>query len=76
MDAVQIGKTLRQLRGETSQMEAADKCQIARSTLAMYESGKRIPRDEIKVRIAKVYQKTVEEIFFAPNVANREGNAQ
>jgi len=31
----------------------------------MYEIGERVPRDEVKTRLAKLYGKTVEEIFFA-----------
>lgn len=30
----------------------------------MYETGKRIPSDDVKVRIAKYYDTTVQEIFF------------
>ena len=30
----------------------------------MYETGKRIPRDEIKIKLADYYQKTVQQIFF------------
>ena len=31
----------------------------------MYERGERIPRDQVKKRIAHYFGKTVEEIFFA-----------
>ncbi|QHF59202.1 hypothetical protein Bateq7PJ16_3396 [Bacillus subtilis] len=30
----------------------------------MYETGQRIPRDEIKIKLADYYQKTVQQIFF------------
>ena len=33
--------------------------------LAMYEQGERIPRDDIKIKIASYYNRTVDFIFFA-----------
>ena len=66
MDAVLIGRKLRTLRGNSTQNETAKSLGISISALAMYENGYRIPRDEIKLKIAKHYGKTVEEIFFAP----------
>lgn len=65
MDAILIGKRLRDLRGNVTQNETANALGISISALAMYENGNRIPRDEIKLKIAKHYGKTVEEIFFA-----------
>ena len=66
MDAILIGKRLRDLRGNVTQNETAKALGISISALAMYENGNRIPRDEIKLKIAKHYGKTVEEIFFTP----------
>ena len=37
---------------------------ISTSALSMYECGNRIPRDEIKVKMSKLYGKSIEEIFF------------
>ncbi|MGN0451824.1 MAG: helix-turn-helix transcriptional regulator [Acutalibacteraceae bacterium] len=65
MNAILIGKRLRDLRGNSTQNETAKALGISISALAMYENGNRIPRDEIKLKIAKHYGKTVEEIFFA-----------
>lgn len=65
MDAILIGKRLRDLRGKSTQKETAKALGISISALTMYENGNRIPRDEIKLKIAKHYGKTVEEIFFA-----------
>lgn len=66
MDAVLIGRKLKTLRGSSTQSETAKSLGISISALAMYENGCRIPRDEIKLKIAKYYGKTVEEIFFTP----------
>ena len=59
-----IGQILRGLRGEKSAVEVSSALGISKSALAMYERGDRIPRDEIKVRIAKYYKKSVQSIFF------------
>lgn len=68
MDPVQIGKTLKGLReqkGESAE-ELSKALNISASAVAMYETGKRIPRDEIKIRIAEHFVVPVESIFF-PN---------
>ena len=63
-NAITIGSTLRKLRGKTPRSAVADACGISISALTMYETGKRIPRDEIKVKLARFYGRTVESIFF------------
>lgn len=60
-----IEAKLRALRGERSQAEVAEDLGVSVSALSMYECGNRIPRDEIKIRIANYYGKSVSEIFFA-----------
>jgi len=59
-----IAKRLVNLRGDLSRDEVANALSISVSTLQMYENGQRVPRDEIKMRIASYYRKTVQEIFF------------
>ena len=68
MDPVQIGKTLKGLRekkGDSAE-ELSKALNISASAVAMYETGKRVPRDEIKIRIAEHFVVPVESIFF-PN---------
>ena len=55
---------LRELRGDRTQEEIAKALGITKSSWAMYERGERTPRDETKMRIAKFFGKSVEEIFF------------
>ncbi len=55
---------LRVARGDRSREEVAIACDISVSALSMYENGQRVPRDEIKVKLAKLYGKTVEELFY------------
>lgn len=66
MDANKIGAKIRALRGAESQKALANSLKISKSALAMYERGKRIPRDEIKIRIAQHFGVSLESIFFAP----------
>ena len=63
MDRKQIAEKLVELRGEKTQAEVAENVGISLSTLAMYETGERIPRDEIKIRLANYYGTTVESLF-------------
>lgn len=64
MNPIEIGAKLLKLRGEKTRSEVADALKISQSALAMYESGQRIPRDNIKIRIADYYEKPIYEIFF------------
>ena len=57
-------KKLSQLRGDKSQTAVAAAVGISTSALAMYENGHRVPRDEIKIALAKYYGTTVGELFF------------
>lgn len=59
-----IAKRLMELRGEASREETAHAIGISVSALQMYENAQRVPKDEIKIRIANYYEKTVQEIFF------------
>ncbi|MBQ8289355.1 MAG: helix-turn-helix transcriptional regulator [Clostridia bacterium] len=60
-----IGKRLMLLRGKKSRKEVAEGIGVTPSAVAMYERGERVPRDDIKIRYAKFFGKTVESIFFA-----------
>lgn len=65
MNNNKIAKRLIDLRGSKSQSEVANAVEISVSALSMYECGERIPRDEVKLKLAKYYNKSVEELFFA-----------
>lgn len=64
LDSTEIGRRLADLRGDRTQQEVADALGVGVSTIGMYERGERIPKDEIKVELASLYGKTVQEIFF------------
>ena len=65
LDRKRIAEKLVELRGEKTQVEVAENVGISLSALAMYETGNRIPRDEIKIRLANYYGTTVESLFFS-----------
>lgn len=65
MDVERIGKTLVELRGDRTQIQVANDLNISDAALSAYEQGTRIPRDEVKIRIAKYYGVKVSDIFFA-----------
>lgn len=60
----EIGEYLRTLRGEKTPNEVCSALNISRSALTMYETGKRIPRDEVKAKLAHYYKSSIESIFF------------
>lgn len=65
MDRKLIGERLKTLRGDKSQQEVAQALGITPMAVSLYESGERIPRDEIKVKIAEYFKSTVDSIFYA-----------
>ncbi len=54
---------LRKREGKTQQEVAAD-LGISVSAISMYESGERVPRDEVKLALAQYYHTSVGYIFF------------
>lgn len=62
----ELAARLTRLRGEKPRKQVAADLAISQSALAMYENGHRVPKDEIKVRIARYYGQPVGEIFFSP----------
>lgn len=65
MNAKKIGERLVLLRGNKAIVKVASDLKISPSALSMYENGERIPRDNIKIRIAAYYNKPIQDIFFA-----------
>lgn len=59
-----IAERLREARGETPRAMVAEAVGITVSAISMYENGDRVPRDEVKVKLAKFYQRPVQELFF------------
>lgn len=65
-DSKTIGKRIKELREskKISQEKLGELVGVSPSTIGMYEIGKRIPRDELKIKISNVLGKSVNYIFF------------
>ena len=66
MYAEVIGVKIKNLREKNniSRENFANAVEISQSALSMYENGQRIPRDEVKLRIARFFNTSIEELFF------------
>ena len=64
MQNIEIGKRLIDLRGEKSQSEVAEAVGITQAALSMYERGERVPRDNVKIKLANYYDVSVAALFF------------
>ena len=56
---------LRHLRGKRSRREIAEALGVSYSAYMKYERGERVPRDDVKKKIADFYGVSVGAIFFA-----------
>lgn len=65
MDRERVGGYLKELRGSRTQREVAEAVGVTTMAISQYERGERLPNDEMKIKLARYFQKTVEEIFFA-----------
>ena len=65
-DANVIGSRLRELREENGETvrQTAEAVNISESALRMYETGRRVARDEIKERLANHFRCSIASIFF------------
>lgn len=59
-----VGERLKALRGSRTQKEVADAIGVSAMTISQYEQGERMPKDEIKAKLANYYRKSVGSIFF------------
>lgn len=62
-----IAERLRAARGTIPREEVAKAVGVSISAMSMYENSDRIPRDEVKIRLAKYYNTTVQSLFFDEN---------
>ena len=70
IDAMVIGERLKRLRGSRTIKEVSEALGVSESALSMYENGARVPRDEIKIKLANYYKKTIQFIFL-PNMCTK-----
>ena len=60
VDLEVIAERLIALRGDRTREEVAKAVGISVSALGMYEQGRRMPRDEVKVNLANYFNKDVQ----------------
>ena len=58
------GNKLRELRGTRTQNDVAEAVGVTKSSYAMYERDERAPRDEVKIRLAKFFGVSIQDLFF------------
>lgn len=72
---MRLGNNLRRLRfdnNEMSQQELANLTGVSRITIFSIEKGKYVPSTLLALKISKVFQKPVEEIFFIDESEEQE----
>ena len=47
-----------------TRLELANLCDISVSAVQMYEIGQRVPRDQVKVKLAEALDKPIQVLFF------------
>ena len=65
-----VAERLNRARGNIPRETVAQAVGITVSAISMYENGQRIPRDEIKVKLADYYHTTVQALFYDGCVTN------
>ena len=64
MDRKTIGTRLKEYRGSMRPEELAMKLGVSVTSIFLYESGKRVPRDPVKKKYAELFGTTVGKLFF------------
>ena len=64
MNKIKVGIKLRTLRGDLPKESVAKAVGVSESAIGMYECGRRVPRDDVKVKLARFFGKSIEYIFF------------
>lgn len=67
LDAKVIGERIKKLREEQniSRSDLCSEAAISLSALTMYETGQRVPRDEVKLRLSRCLNTSLEGLFYA-----------
>lgn len=61
---IPIHERLIKARKGESKKKVAEACGISLSALSMYELGQRVPRDDVKKRLAQHYNVSIQELFY------------
>lgn len=66
LDSKKISEKLGNLRlkKNVSQSQVAESLGITKAAVSQYESGQRIPSDEIKIKLSNYYGVSVQDLFY------------
>ncbi len=64
MNPQRIGEKLKALRSNQTLKEVSGILGISDSALNAYEHGLRVPRDDVKIKLAKYYGQSIESLFY------------
>ncbi|OLS02919.1 helix-turn-helix domain-containing protein [Tissierella creatinophila] len=69
-----LGKRIKQLREENhlNQIELAKTLNISNTTLSQYETGQRVPSDDVKIKICKIFNVTLDYLLGVSETRNYE----
>jgi len=67
-----IGNRIRKLREDKglNQLELSKLLNIGNSTLSQYESGQRTPSDDIKIKLSKIFDVSIDYLIGNSNIKN------
>lgn len=67
MDRQYIASKLVELRKKSglTQKEVSERIGVSLSSYSQYETGDKLPRDDVKVAISKLFNRSVQFIFFS-----------
>ncbi len=68
MDKPEIGRRLKMLRGDRTLEEVGKALNVTSMAVSSWELGKRVPNDDMKVRIANYFGVSLYDLFFAEKV--------
>lgn len=72
VNALEIGKKLRELRGYKPRRVVSQETGITERALTTYEKGERIPRDEVKIILSNYYKVPIQKLFFCKSTTQNE----
>lgn len=69
-----LGKRIKSLREDRrlNQVELSKMLNISNTTLSQYETGQRVPSDEVKIKISKIFDVSLDYLLGVTDVKNNE----
>lgn len=68
MNKIEIGKRLKALRGDRTLEKVGNDLNVTAMAVSSWELGKRVPSDDLKVKLASYYGVSLYDLFYAEKV--------